>query len=582
MADINSVDVNFGMERDYVFNALISDISVSAAILDLIDNSIDAARKNIQSQSSNDKELTLPSSYNNYEINISVTEKNIIVSDNCHGIEEDLLTEKAFRLGAKHQQNFSIGMYGMGLVRAFWKLGNTLKVQTDNGVNKFDLIAKRSDILANDNPIIPATKTSSSGDILNIVAIESLHSNTLKDINNTAWQNSFFKHVSKVFGICISKGLKINVNGGPVPEFGPAIRQDIKPLLAGHSYTTDNSVKIKINVGVHHKYKYTGEASHNARDNKKITKEFGWYVVCNDRIVLVASRSPVVGWTTEWHSEYNGFLGWVFLEADNAGDLPWNSMKTDLVLDHDVQRELADALKKFSDSFRRTNSKYRFEGDPNNQTTMAAKNSKPQKTLSTKKASTQKAASPSTTTSSAKAGGKNIIPKKPEHTKDNYFVLIPCDVHSNNPRVRDLVNEAQSLLIPNHPYAAAMLLRACTETILTDFLRRKNFYTKLLDDNWNRINETRSKEMPPRPPLTTQQQNDKIPTFNETLIWVTKNSEVFNKQDRQAALRSLQHFQKDLKVLNGITHENGTLSDSEQIRTFRNRVFPSLQIMLAS
>ncbi|WP_308909471.1 ATP-binding protein [Pseudokordiimonas caeni] len=579
MADTGFVDVDFDIERDYIYSALVADISVTDAILDLIDNSIDAARKNLQSKSVAAGVNHLPTSYSGYSIDLTVDQHGITVEDNCHGLEEDLLTKRAFKLGARHEQNFSIGMYGVGLVRAFWKLGNSLEMVSDNGDALYSLQVDRSDVLRSEKPVVPARKVASKGKPANTICINDLHPSTVKDVSNSHWREQFFKQVSKTFGLCIAKGLAITINNVPVPQFGPKIRRDIKHLMAGQTFSTDEGVSIKIEVGVHQDYRYSGEPGHNARKNAKFTKEFGWYVVCNDRMVLTAARTPAVGWTSEWHSEYNGFLGWVYLESADAKRLPWNSKKTDLILDHEVQRVLAASLRAFSDGFRSVNSKFRYDRDvePTDQkpTTGSPSPQPPRPTVPATPKPPQGGG-----TGSKPGTPRGSKPKRPDHSKDNYSLLLPCHISTKNRRVRDLVHEAQSLLIYEFPYAGALLLRSCAETVVVDYLVRKRLYQRHLSEHWGLIDNARASEIPPRPPMDAKQKNDKIPTFRETLTWLSNNPEAFEDQDRRLAMRSLQHFMKDLQVLNGLTHENGTISDSEQIRSFRNRVFPLIEIML--
>ena len=60
-------------------------------------------------------------------------------------------------------------------------------------------------------------------------------------------------------------------------------------------------------------------------------KRFGWYVVCNGRIVLAADKSNVSGWGTDdwpqWHYQYSGFIGIILFTAPNAVALPLTTTK---------------------------------------------------------------------------------------------------------------------------------------------------------------------------------------------------------------------------------------------------------------
>ena len=61
--------------------------------------------------------------------------------------------------------------------------------------------------------------------------------------------------------------------------------------------------------------------------------EAGWYVYCNDRLVLEADRSQATGWGAggaAYHPQYRNFRGYVFLSSEDSSLLPWNTTKTAL------------------------------------------------------------------------------------------------------------------------------------------------------------------------------------------------------------------------------------------------------------
>ena len=74
----------------------------------------------------------------------------------------------------------------------------------------------------------------------------------------------------------------------------------------------------------------------------------GWYVFCNDRLLLSAERTALTGWgspAAAYHPQYRQFRGYVYLDADDAGLLPWNTTKTAVDCDSPVWRDVANKMK---------------------------------------------------------------------------------------------------------------------------------------------------------------------------------------------------------------------------------------------
>ncbi|MEQ9446513.1 MAG: hypothetical protein RJS98_13180 [Rhodospirillaceae bacterium] len=70
---------------------------------------------------------------------------------------------------------------------------------------------------------------------------------------------------------------------------------------------------------------------------------WGWYVVCNDRVVLRANRDDLTVWDRgrefpNWHPQYNGFLGFVFFKSDKPELLPWTTTKREVDASSGVYR----------------------------------------------------------------------------------------------------------------------------------------------------------------------------------------------------------------------------------------------------
>ncbi|GGF56639.1 hypothetical protein GCM10011332_07640 [Terasakiella brassicae] len=558
----DQLPVDFGMERKFVFNALTSDISTTDSLLDLIDNSIDAARRDIVDKK---KAMVngLPETYEGYEIKLSLDDDKIIIEDNCRGMETNLLEGTAFRLGARHNQNFSIGIYGVGLIRAFWKLGNEGTLITDNGEEAFSLHFNKSDLEENETTLF-ADRTISSGKRSNKFIIDRLTLDAAYDLEDKEWYNKLIDRIRRVYGLCIRKGLKIQVGKYVIPEFGPQIREDVKELKGGTQFRTSNGVDVNVQIGAHEKYIFKGEEGWSQRANSDVIPECGWYVVCNDRIVLTADRTVKVGWTSTWHSEYNGILGWVFFTSDDADLLPWDSKKTDISLEKVSQREAAKALKALSDTYRSTNRNFKY-GQP--------------------------ASSPTRPGPKGGKGGKNgptsapiKIPPKPTATatkpttssqdhNENWDTLLPAmNVLLNDKKLSALIHEAQNIQI-KHPYACLMLYRTVFERAVTVRIRQEGYYgavKKMVIDEQEKQGRTFSE---------AAKKNFK-PTLANLLDWMTANEEIIFYEDHlRDCKRGLGNFKSHLKHMNGVVHE-GDLTDSGKVKTVRTDTYNLLSFLI--
>lgn len=584
----DTVLVNFGMERRYVFDVLTSDISTADSLLDLIDNSIDAARRDIGVTKQLASITGLPESYAGYFIDIQISPEQVEIRDNCQGMEEHLLADKAFRLGARHTQSYSIGIYGVGLIRAFWKLGNTGSLSTDTGAESFKLTFSKHQIQDTETPLIPAERGPTSGKKANILVISDITEDAFLDVADPEWVNFFREKVRRVFGLCIRKGLSIEINGVPVPEFGPRLRPDVKALSAKRRLHTSEGVLVQIETGVHEQYLFAGELGHSADKNKLLTKEFGWYVVCNDRIVLIADLSQKVGWTNIWHSEYNGFVGWAHFISSEPKLLPWDSKKTDISLEKRAQREIAPTLKEYADLYRQQNRHFRYvdatngaEGGKATDDISGSGRRDPGGTPDEESGSSP--ASPRTPPSKrqkkalpeANAGEeittKRKKPKKDDHNESWKTLFPDVDVCHNDSKLKALVVEALRVPLTN-PYAATMLFRVTIERLVNDYVKRAGRYKEAKKFIFE---ELEKKERP----VAEDRKRSYQPQLSQMISWACTINDLFPEEYAAEFLGAMKKLKDSLNGINKVVHE-GELTSSRKLAIIRDDCWPVIKFML--
>ncbi|WP_454018529.1 ATP-binding protein [Azospirillum sp. Marseille-Q6669] len=583
----DNVLVNFGMERRYVFDVLTSDISTADSLLDLIDNSIDAARRDIGATKRGASPTGLPDSYEGYFVDIWISQERIEIRDNCQGMEEHLLADKAFRLGARHEQRYSIGIYGVGLIRAFWKLGNSGCLLTDTGSESFKLTFSKEQIQDEETPLIPAERDATSGSKTNHLVISDITEDAFLDVADPEWIAYFCEKVRRVFGLCIRKGLTIRVNDASIREFGPRIRPDIKPLSSKRLLHTTEGVLVEIETGVHEQYLFAGEPGHSADKNKILTKEFGWYIVCNDRIVLIADLSEKVGWTKVWHSEYNGFVGWAHFICSDPKLLPWDSKKTDISLEKRAQREVAPTLRDYADLYRQKNRHFRYvdaangaEGDKSTDDAAGGGRDHPGHTEGEKKGSssryshTRPSGEGRTKPETKKDGSVKESQKKPKKGDHNeaWEMLFPeVFVCHNDNKLKALVVEAMGLPLAK-PYAATTLFRVTVERLINTYVKRAGKYKEVKKFIFDEL-ERKEKEV--------KEDRKKLyqPQLSHMVSWVCNASDLFPEEHAPELLGAMKKLKDNLNGINKVVHE-GELTSSRKLSVIRDDCWPVIKFML--
>ena len=123
MAEINeSYTIKASPTKGFFIYMLTRDIPLIRAILDLVDNSVDGATR---TQHDDD--------YSKFEIRIECSKDHFMISDNCGGIPISLARDYAFRFGRSQDMELtprSIGKFGVGMKRSFFKLGNKFRVES--------------------------------------------------------------------------------------------------------------------------------------------------------------------------------------------------------------------------------------------------------------------------------------------------------------------------------------------------------------------------------------------------------------------------------------------------------------------
>ncbi|MDB5472547.1 MAG: hypothetical protein JWR84_4107 [Caulobacter sp.] len=336
--------VNADPTKAFFVHTITRDIKLEDCILDLIDNSLDGARDLLGSP---EPSLERAINFSKYEVAIEFSEEQFLIRDNCGGISLDDAINYAFTFGRREADDpdaYSIGVYGIGMKRSVFKLGDDIVIRSTRpqpkkgaGEEPFKVTIDvpgwlRSNVW--DFDLDSAEPLSAPG--VEIV-VKSLRENISAEFSNPAFENRLRRILSRDYSRFIEYGLTIRVNGKKVKafEFNLLISDAIKPF---HGEFTLKGVRVQIIAGMAARPSDTQDPD----DEGEKEDRSGWYVLCNDRMVLAADKSELTGWGYEqknrWHPQYRGFIGIILFSAQRADQLPLTTTKRNIDRDHEIYK----------------------------------------------------------------------------------------------------------------------------------------------------------------------------------------------------------------------------------------------------
>ena len=314
--------VNFFPTKRLLVEIITKDINVHDSILDLIDNSVDSyARHKIRDRR---------------KIEIEITNKSLIIEDNCGGIDKDTLMNHVFRSG--ELPGFvaqTIGYYGIGLKRALFKLADEFVFETYDGKDYSKISMNVKDWKEKDDsdwniPLDIKDKISLKGKKPFTKITVNKYKEEIPRILTTIFINKLKSDLSIYYTRFIEKDIQFVFNKVQVEAFDleATYSKEIRPILIDEIY---ENVKYKIYCWV--------EPKADSRD-VRVQEKNGWNIFMNKRLIMINDKSSVTGWSREnnelpnYHNIYNQFRGMVMIESSDPSLLPINTTKNNFNLEH--------------------------------------------------------------------------------------------------------------------------------------------------------------------------------------------------------------------------------------------------------
>ncbi len=320
--------------KSFFVSMLTRDIRLEDAILDLLDNCVDGVIRS--------KGATGTKPFKDHWAHITFDRKKFVIEDNCGGIPWEL-HDYAFRMGAepgrKPEKTGTLGVYGIGLKRALFKMGQESTISTQSGKHAYIVGIPPTwidDEKKWDLPVVPLAKRMPEDGTR--IEVTDLHDGIAGrfDEDKAGFNADLEKLIATHYAYIIDKGFQVTVNEKHVRARGTKIlfsggqqaRAGVNPYIF---QAQQNGVSVFLAVGFTRPIPSKEEAEEAAQEMRRSSSDAGWTVLCNERAVIYCDKTEMTGWgeaaVPRYHTQFIAISGVVSFRAANAMHLPTTTTK---------------------------------------------------------------------------------------------------------------------------------------------------------------------------------------------------------------------------------------------------------------
>jgi hypothetical protein len=336
------VDAKASPEKRLFISLLTRDLSLIDAFLDLMDNSINSAlvASGVPLSTAKDyiKLLNIQHTSTIPKIEISIDKKMIAIEDTAGGISFSAAMNQVFMFGRRDDRETDdrLSVYGIGLKRAIFKMGEAIQIVSNHPQKGFtlDLDVAKWERDSRQPWTLPIQGYISKTDAYGTkIYIRDLRADVKTRITDALFENQLKKRISESYVYFLDRVVTARVNNDNVHP----VSLDMGENFASDSFGRD-AVSCSIIAGLG-----------RPKDGRFLAENSGWFIFCNGRAVAFADKSNLTGWGSllpTFQPKHRPFLGLVFFVSDYPERLPWATTKSSIneesLIWQEAKRRMAD------------------------------------------------------------------------------------------------------------------------------------------------------------------------------------------------------------------------------------------------
>lgn len=318
---------NASPQRRLFISLITRDITLADAILDIIDNSINAAlqpmAERLKTADDYQRLLADKNVKPKIEIDIRINSSRIAIDDNAPGIPLAMARDHVFQFGREEDgadTTDRLSVYGIGLKRAIFKCGNYVNIISDHRDGGFQL--KLPDVRAwaadkSEHWTFPITsREPTKTNCGTRVIVTMLHDEVLRRIEDGLFLPQLRDRIARTYSVYIGRIVNITLNNHRIER---------EPFEIGGNRASQKFKRGLVTCNV------TAGIAVVPPGGEFRQRNAGWYIFCNGRAVLFADTSSTTGWGMGlplFQAKHRPFLGTVFFVSADPEELPWTTTKS--------------------------------------------------------------------------------------------------------------------------------------------------------------------------------------------------------------------------------------------------------------
>lgn len=347
------IHVEASPTKSFFAKMLTRDIELRDAILDLLDNCLDGIVR------TKTPRLGDKTPYAGFHAEITATPQKFVIEDNCGGIPRKVATDVAFRLGRPSgvaRENLeTVGMYGIGMKRAIFKLGRNAIVTSEHDGARFRVRIGEDWLEDDDNWDLELEDQKPTGKSGTRIEVTDLYPEIQREF--TKGKSVFLTDtlplaIRELYAVIMAKGFKVELNTANLDPIAFRLLSSKGKVAGINPYVFQGrfgKVHADIVVGFYRKPLTEKELDEENDSPKADLTQAGWSVICNDRLILRGDKSAVTGWGTgsvpRFHNQFSSIAGIVTLRSTEPSLLPLNTTKRGIETSSDVYFRLLDYMR---------------------------------------------------------------------------------------------------------------------------------------------------------------------------------------------------------------------------------------------